>query len=66
LGKPVQVNRFRTFARNRQNGFVALGNCFRMASSAGQWARGRVAQTVRKALKKLKKKPPFRLEHDWF
>jgi hypothetical protein len=22
------VNRFRTFARNRQNGFVALGNCF--------------------------------------
>jgi hypothetical protein len=22
------MNRFRTFARNRQNGFVALGNCF--------------------------------------
>jgi hypothetical protein len=28
LGQDVQVNRFRTFAQNRQNGFVALGNCF--------------------------------------
>jgi hypothetical protein len=28
LAKPVQVNRFRTFAQNRQNGFVALGFCF--------------------------------------
>jgi hypothetical protein len=28
LGQPLQMNRFRTFARNRQNGFVALGNCF--------------------------------------
>jgi hypothetical protein len=27
-GKPVQVNRFGTFARNRQNGFVAVRNCF--------------------------------------
>jgi hypothetical protein len=26
--KDVQVKRFRTFARNRQNGFVPLGNCF--------------------------------------
>jgi hypothetical protein len=32
LGKAVQINRFGTFAQNRQNGFVALGNCFRAVS----------------------------------
>ena len=32
-GRSVLVNRFRTFARNRQNGFVALRNCFVKTSS---------------------------------
>ena len=30
------MNRFRTFARNRQNGFVALGNCFIKVSLTGR------------------------------
>jgi hypothetical protein len=33
LTKPVTVNRFRTFAQNRQNGFVGLGKCFVKTSS---------------------------------
>jgi hypothetical protein len=44
LGKPVQVNRFRTFARNRQNGFVALGNCFIKTSWPTQPRPGRMPQ----------------------
>jgi hypothetical protein len=28
LAKQIQVNRFGTFARNRQNGFVGLTICF--------------------------------------
>jgi hypothetical protein len=36
LGKLLQVNRFRTFARNRQNGFVALGVCFVKVSLPGR------------------------------
>jgi hypothetical protein len=38
LLKPVQINRFRTFARNRQNGFIALGNCFVKTSSTNRMA----------------------------
>jgi hypothetical protein len=36
LGKRVQIKRFRTFARNRQNGFAALGNCFIKTSLRGR------------------------------
>jgi hypothetical protein len=35
LDKGVDLNRFRTFAQNRQNGFVALGNCFVRVSWRG-------------------------------
>jgi hypothetical protein len=42
LGKPVQVNRFGSFARNRQNGFVALGNCFIKTSLPGTGRPGRI------------------------
>ncbi len=31
MGKAIQMNRFGTFARNRQNGFVGLTNCFVIA-----------------------------------
>jgi hypothetical protein len=36
------MNRFRTFARNRQNGFVALGNCFIKVSltDGADWIAG--------------------------
>ena len=40
LGKNVQANRFGTFAPNRQNGFVALGNCFIKVSLPDQAGPG--------------------------
>jgi hypothetical protein len=36
LAKSVKINRFGRFAQNRQNGFVALGNCFKAVSSAAR------------------------------
>src|SRR6185369_7973171 len=44
LGKSVQINRFGTFAQNRQNGFVVLGFCFMAASSRAHRPPGRKAR----------------------
>ena len=42
------MNRFRTFAQNRQNGFVALGNCFINVSLPGRSSfLGRETRAVR-------------------
>jgi hypothetical protein len=63
LHKPVQANRFRTFAQCRQNGFVALGICFRTVSSPAQDTEAKRGAERAQSIKETKKKPRFYLEH---